>query len=218
MAEAAVYPIALHLQDKQVMVVGGGNVATRKVRQLLRSRALVALISPEASGELRSLADSGQIEWIQAKYERDMLNPYMPVLVFAASDDKRVNQIVAQDAHRIRALCNIVDGFGESDFSNMAQIDQPPLTIALSSGGASPALLRQLKSQLEAAISSETVVLSQWLGELRQPLKDELPCQAERQRLYQRLLDSEVPSLLREKRVGRARKLFQSIVAEGAPQ
>ena len=92
------YPILLHLQDKQVAVVGGGRVATRKVRHLLKTGARVLVISPAVTSELRALAESSEIELIQSKYERDMLNDYMPVLVIAVTDDSRVNQVVAQDA------------------------------------------------------------------------------------------------------------------------
>ena len=124
------YPILLHLQDRQVAVVGGGRVATRKVRHLLSSGALVLVISPDVSAELQAFADASKIELIESRYERDMFNDYMPILVIAATDDERVNQIVAQDAHRVRALCNVANGSGVSDFSNMALISQPPLTIA----------------------------------------------------------------------------------------
>ena len=143
------YPILLHLQDKPVAVIGGGRVASRKVRHLLRANARILLISPDASADLRALAAAEQIDWIEAHYQRDMLNEHMPILVIAATEDERVNQTVAQDAHRIRALCNVANGSSDhSDFSNMAQIDQPPLTIALSSNGRSPALLRLLKTRL----------------------------------------------------------------------
>ena len=167
------YPIMLHLQDKPVAVIGGGRVAARKVKRLRNAGARIYLISPEISPSIRGLVDAGDIVWIQSRYERDMFNEYMPILVISATDDERVNQTVAQDAHRIRALCNVANGSSDnSDFSNMAQIDQPPLTIALSSNGYSPALLRLLKAKLADDIGEEYAVLADWLGALAGKCRD----------------------------------------------
>ncbi len=220
MAEhASAYPILLHLRDRQAAVIGGGRVGARKVRRLLQAGARVLLVSPETSAELQDLADNGAIEWIEARYQRDMLNDYMPLLVIAATDDERVNLTVAQDAHRIRALCNVADGSSDhSDFSNMALIEQPPLTIALSSDGKSPALIRLLKQRFEADYGEEYALLAEWLGEIRQTQKERLPAQAERQSVYQEIVTSELLALLREGEREKARRLFYSILLEDEPE
>ncbi len=216
---ASGYPILLHLQDKQVAVIGGGRVGTRKVKHLLRSGARVLVISPEISADLQALVDDSEIEWIAAKYQRDMLNDIMPILVIAATDDRRVNQTVAQDAHRIRALCNVANGSSDdSDFSNMALIEQPPLTIALSSNGKSPALLRALKTQLSNDFGKEYAILGDWLGAIRESRKEALPEQRDRQMLYEDIVTSEVLSLLRAGERAKARRVFEHILLEGAPQ
>ena len=217
MPEAASYPIMLHLQDKQVAVVGGGPVGARKVHGLLRAGARVLVISPALTHDLQRLADSGEIEWIAQPYQRDMLNDYMPILVIAATSDPRVNQTVAQDAQRIRAICNVASGSGEpSDFSNMALIEQPPLTVALSSNGASPAIARLLKQRLEREIGGEYAQLARWLGEVRAVQNENLESQAQRQLLYQRVISSAVLDQLRAGECERARQLFDSILAESA--
>lgn len=208
------YPILLHLQDKQVAVIGGGRVATRKVKHLLHSGARVLVISPAVSTELLGLANEGQIELIHSEYRRDMLNEHMPLLVIATTDDDAVNQIVAQDAHRIRALTNVANGSSDdSDFSNMAVIDRRPLTIALSTNGASPAMLRGLKQQLEQAIGDEYAILGQWLGELRVSLKGRLDSQMARGALYRRILESDVLPLLRDGQPESARRIFDEIIS-----
>ena len=207
------YPILLRLQDKQVAVIGGGAVATRKVKHLLAAGARVLVISPAATDEILAWSGQGQIEFMQEAYRRDMLKEHMPLLVIAATDDAGVNQIVAQDAQRIRALCNVVNDSGaDSDFSNMAVLDRAPLTIALSSNGASPALTRRLKQQLEQTIGAEYGILSEWLGELRQPLPDQLQSPAARRALYQRILDSDILALLRADQPESARQIFADIV------
>ena len=214
----AAYPVMLNLRDRQVAVIGGGKVATRKVGDLLSAGARVLVISPALSPALRQLVASGEIEHIAAPYQRDMLNEYMPLLVIAATDDERANRIAAQDARRIRAWCNLADGSAESDFSNMAQLNKPPLTIALAGNGSSPALLRQLRTQLDESIGGEYALLSQWLGELRAPLHDTVDSQSGRQRLYEEILDSDVLSLLRDNQIECARRRFQRIVSEATPQ
>ena len=213
------YPILLHLRDKPVAVVGGGRVATRKVRYLLRAGAHVLVISPAVTSTLQSLAADGQVEWLDSVYQRDMFNDHMPVIVIAATDDERVNQTVAQDAHRIRALCNVANGsIDHSDFSNMAQIDQPPLTIALSTNGKSPALLRLLKARLADEIGEEYAVLAKWLGSIREAQQLRMPAQAERQQLYEQILLSDVLSLLREGKMEEAQRVFDQILLEVSPQ
>ena len=217
--QAGGYPVLLHLQDRQVAVIGGGRVGTRKVRHLLRTGARVLLISPEASPDLQTLAADGAIDWIAEPYRRDMLNDYMPILVIAATSDRRVNQTIAQDAHRIRALCNVANGSSDdSDFSNMAQIEKPPLTIALSSNGRSPALVRQLKRQLTQELGDEYAILAGWLGNLRASLPADTESQATRQALYEDIVTSEVLALLRTGDRDKAQRVFQQILLEGAPE
>lgn len=206
----------LHLQDKPVAVVGGGKVAARKVKYLLNAGARVFLISPEIAPEMGRLFNEGDVVWIQSRYERDMLNDYMPILVIAATDDEELSQIVAQDAHRIRALCNVANGSSDnSDFSNMAQIDKPPLTIALSSKGHSPALLRMLKSKLSADIGEEYAILADWLGALRDDRRAAKESRPTSKALYQTILDSEALALLRAGKQHEARRIFDQVVMEG---
>lgn len=213
------YPIMLRLKDKPVAVVGGGAVAARKLRHLLKAGARILLISPELSPAARESLNEGDVLWIQSKYQRDMFNDYMPILVIAATHDRRVNQTVAQDAHRIRALCNVANGSSEgSDFSNMALIEQPPLTIALSTGGKSPALLRALKAKLSADIGAEYAVLAEWLGDIREDAGNSNESQPARQALYEDILESRVLALLRTGNQNEARQVFQQILKAGAAQ
>ncbi len=213
------YPIMLRLNDKPVAVVGGGRVAARKIKRLIEAGARVMVISPQIERGIRDLLSDGDIVWIQSQYQRDMFNDYMPILVIAATDDERVNQTVAQDAHRIRALCNVANGSSEhSDFSNMAQIEKPPLTIALSTNGKSPALLRALKAKLSNDIGAEYAVLADWLGAIRREAQESNGSQRARQTLYEDILDSKVLPLLRAGQQNEARQVFQQIINAGAPK
>lgn len=211
---ASGYPVMLHLHDRQVAVVGGGRVAARKVRQLRKAGARILLISPKATDELQALAGTGEISWRRESYQRDSFQSDMPVLVIAATNDPRVNRVVAQDAHRIRALCNVADGSSaRSDFSNMAQIEQPPLTIALSSQGKSPALLQLMKARLADELTDDWATLADWLGDLRASGGNGTT-QSQRQRVYARVLASDVLALLRQGQTEQARQHFERIVQE----
>ncbi|MCY4464733.1 MAG: bifunctional precorrin-2 dehydrogenase/sirohydrochlorin ferrochelatase [Chloroflexi bacterium] len=215
---ASGYPVMLHLHDRQVAVVGGGRVAARKVRQLRKAGARILVISPKATDELQELAGAGDILWRRESYQRDSFQSDMPVLVIAATDDPRVNRVVAQDAHRIRALCNVADGSSErSDFSNMAQIDQPPLTIALSSQGKSPALLQLMKARLADELAEDWATLADWLGDLRETGGNG-STQPQRQQVVRRVLASDVLALLRQGQTEQARRHFERIVQEGAAE
>ncbi len=209
---ASGYPVMLHLHDRQVAVVGGGPVAARKVRQLRKAGARILLISPSATDELQALAGSGDILWRRESYQRDSFQSDMPVLVIAATDDAQVNRVVAQDAQRIRALCNVASGSSErSDFSNMAQLDQPPLTIALSSQGKSPALLQLMKARLADELTGDWATLADWLGDLR-AAGGGGGAQPQRQQLYARVLASDVLALLGKGQTEQARQHFERIV------
>jgi len=208
------YPIMLNVQDKQVIVIGGGIVATRKVRHLLEAEARVLVISPDLTAELRSCVEAEQVEWLEGVYQRDMMNTYMPMLVIATTDDARVNQTVAQDARRIRAWVNVVDDSDEGDFSNMAVIHQAPITIALSTNGTSPALLKQLKADIGQSLGDEYAILATWLGEVRPTVRANLNGQSNRSDLYHEILESEVMILLRSGKHDEAYQTFQKIIAE----
>lgn len=212
------YPILLNLVDKQCVVVGGGRVATRKVRGLLDAGAFVAVISPEVTPELKALVDEKKIEWSESRYKRDMLNYFMPILVISVTGDERVNQTVAQDARRIRAWVNVTDNRDESDFSNMATFKRPPVTVALSTNGTSPALLRLLKAEIELFIGEEYTILADWLGTVRDSLKEDVDGQAERQEIYQRILQSKVLELLKQGQNDAAWDSFQQIIAQEIKQ
>ncbi|WP_462412765.1 precorrin-2 dehydrogenase/sirohydrochlorin ferrochelatase family protein [Neobacillus sp. Marseille-QA0830] len=140
------YPIMLRLEGKKVVVVGGGKVAERKVKGLLGTGAHITVISPEAGENIQKLAVEGKVTW----HER----PFEPAdtqgvdMMFAASNDSLINQLV-KDACGPRQLVTIADDPDSSDFHVPARINRGRLSIAISTGGASPTLARKIRRQLE---------------------------------------------------------------------
>ncbi|WP_312475455.1 NAD(P)-binding protein [Neobacillus sp.] len=139
------YPIMLRLEGKKVVVVGGGKVAERKVTGLLETGARVMMISPEATDELKRLADEGKLDWQQRLFSQDDLKDAF--LIFVATNDTTLNQQIKDSAGRqLVTFANDPDG---SDFHLPSYFQRGRLSIAVATGGASPMLARKIREQLE---------------------------------------------------------------------
>ncbi|MBO0959288.1 siroheme synthase [Neobacillus sp. MM2021_6] len=140
------YPIMIQLEGKKVVVVGGGKVAERKVSGLLVSGARIVMISPKATEKLQELFEAGKIEWLQRPFcDVDLKGAFM---VFAATNDSRVNQLIKESVEP-HQLVMIVDDPDGSDFHLPAVVYRGRLSIAVSTGGASPTLSKKIRAQLE---------------------------------------------------------------------
>jgi len=186
--------VGLDLQ--QTIVVGGGKVASRKVEGLLAAGAKVRLISPELAPELQILADSGQIETLVRNYaEGDLAGAF---LVIAATDDPQVNQRVWAEALRNGCLINVVDDPTHSNFTLPAMVRRDELSIAISTGGGSPALARRLRERLEALIGPEYGILGGLLAELRPELVAAYPPGEPRLQAALRVVDSDILDIIQK--------------------
>jgi len=146
--ERGVYPILLTgLQRKLAIVVGGGAVGERKVAGLLAAQAHIRLISPAATCALQQWAETKVIEWWQRPYQPGDLTGAF--LVFAATNVRVVNALVAQDAARLGALCNVADAPAEGDFHVPALHRQGDFVIAVGSQqGRNPRRVKQLRDRI----------------------------------------------------------------------
>lgn len=208
------YPVMLNLVNKHCVVVGGGQVAARKVSGLLTAGASVTVISPELTVELQNRVDAKQIQWLNQHYQPGLFSTLHPFLVIAATDSPDVNQVVANEARDLSVLVNVADNSAECDFSSMSAIHRPPLTIAISTNGASPALTKWLKGRIEDCIGPEYETLARWLGELRPQLQSQLSSQAQRAQFYDAVLQSDVVTLLSQQHIDAAHARLQSLVEE----
>ena len=140
------YPIMLQLDGKKVVVIGGGRVAERKVRDLLGTGAQLVVISPEATDEIKTFFLDGKIVWQKKSFSaEDLLGA---ALIFAATDDKDINQSVKSLADK-HQLVTVADDPDNSDFHLPAHVQRGRLSIAVSTGGASPTLAKKLRAELE---------------------------------------------------------------------
>jgi precorrin-2 dehydrogenase/sirohydrochlorin ferrochelatase len=136
----------LKLEGKKVVIVGGGKVAERKVTGLLGTGSHITVISPNTTDELKRLAGCGRIEWIEKSFSKEDLDGAF--LIFAATNDNEVNQYIKMAA-RDQQLVTIADDPEGSDFHVPSHIQRGRLSIAVSTGGASPTLARKIREQLE---------------------------------------------------------------------
>jgi siroheme synthase-like protein len=141
------YPICLNLRDKGVLSVGGGPVATRKVKTLLASGARVKVVSPLITKRLQQLYKKGKISYLRRKYKS--LDIAGSKLVIAATDDTNVNTLVSKDAKRRGVLVNVVDKSKLSDFISPAVFHKARAIIAVYTNGRDPVLSRDLKNFLK---------------------------------------------------------------------
>ncbi len=163
------YPLFLEMKGRPCLVIGGGQVAQRKVEGLLAADAAVTVVSPELTAALEALRSEGRIEHRQRDYQSDDLKGFD--IVVAATDDKAVNARVAADSRAGRVLVNAVDDPDSCDFILPSVVRRGEVVLAISTGGLSPALARRLREELEAYLSDDFAPLVELLAEVRGDLR-----------------------------------------------
>ena len=163
------YPVSFKIRGIKCVVVGGGGVALRKVKALLECGAHLTVVSPKVSSEVLELAEGKAIRLIHRRYRTaDLKNA---AIVIAATDDRKVNRKVAGDAKKVRAWVNVVDDPEPSDFIVPSVVRRGDLTIAISTGGMSPALARKIRTRLEDSFGEEYALLVSLVEEVRSTLR-----------------------------------------------
>jgi siroheme synthase-like protein len=190
------YPICLvGLETRRAVVVGGGTVAARKVAALLEAGAQVTVISPDLAPALTALAAEGRIAAVVRPYrDGDLAGAFLAI---AAAGDPAVNEAVWREAGRCGCLVNVVDDPAHSHFIMPAVVRRGEVTIAVSTGGASPALARRLREKLEAEIGPEYGILAEILAELRPELVARFDRGDARQAAALALVDSDLLETIR---------------------
>jgi precorrin-2 dehydrogenase/sirohydrochlorin ferrochelatase len=159
----------LKIKGKKCVVVGGGEVARRKVRALLEYGASVEVISPEPCRELNKLVEMGKIKLLPRHYQPGDLQGAF--LAIAATDDSQINRQVVKEAQDKAVLVNVADDAEDSDFILPSYLRRGALTIAVSTAGISPALARKIRTRLEKDFGDEYAALVNLVGEVRAELK-----------------------------------------------
>jgi precorrin-2 dehydrogenase/sirohydrochlorin ferrochelatase len=204
-------PVALHVAGRPCLVVGGGPVAVRKAVSLLQCDAPVTLISPRLCDEGAFLRDS--VTFIERTFQINDCAGFR--LVFACTNSREVNEQITNEAQAMGALCNAADDPQASDFSSMAIVQRSEISVAISTGGGSPALARHLRERVETTIGPEYEVLLRLLSERRPELKENLAHTSVRAELWRAILVSDVLDLLRDGTEDAAVRRINEILGQG---
>ncbi len=204
------YPVYLNLKDKRVLVVGGGEVAGRKVESLLESEASVVVISPDVTQHLAALADRNQIEWRKRKYTKG--DCAGAALVFSATNDPEISRAVYAEATERGIFVNTADQPALCSFIMPAVVRRGDIGIAISTSGTSPALAARLRRKISRVIGPEYAQFSQLMVRARGEIRSRVASERERKELHYRIIDSDIIKLLRSNdREAAERRLHEMI-------
>ncbi|SEG22556.1 NAD(P)-dependent oxidoreductase [Vibrio hangzhouensis] len=178
------FPLFMDLLDRPVLVVGGGEVACRKVETLIRAGARVTLVSPKLEPYLLEMSQSGKCIWVQRFYQPELMKREF-VQVWATTDNPELNHQVHKDAKKMGILVNVVDDTPYCDFITPSIINRGRVQIAISSGGASPVLIRGIREKLEAILPMNTAQLADFAASKRGDIKKHFVTVDERRKFWE---------------------------------
>jgi len=204
------YPIILNIKDKKCIVIGGGEVAERKIKALLQARARVFLISPTLTKNLRKMVKEGNIIHIARQYHRGDIKDAF--LVIVATDDEHLNRAVSEEAHELGIPVNVVDRPELCSFIVPATIKKGNLLIAISTSGASPALAAKLKSFICRCIPNGIEQVLEYLQNKRKQILSNVSDPEERKRLLKMIGSEDMFKLLQEEGPEKAIKYIEEVL------
>lgn len=184
-------PLAFDIKDKPCLIVGGGSIATRKARLLVKAGARLVVVSPEISAELQQLVKESGGQSFLSEYHADFLDG--AELVIAATDDNETNRFVSIDARARRLPVNVVDAPEHCTFTFPAIVERGPLAVGISSGGAAPVLAQRIRAQLEALLSPGVASLAELAARVREQVKSALP-EAQRKEFWRWVFSGPIAS------------------------
>jgi uroporphyrin-III C-methyltransferase/precorrin-2 dehydrogenase/sirohydrochlorin ferrochelatase len=207
------FPVFFDLKGQRVLVVGGGEVALRKVSLLQRTGALITLVAPEIAAELHERAATGgdALTLVARAFEPGDLDGAR--LVIVATSERSINRWIAELADARHIPVNVVDDREASRFIVPAIVDRDPVLVAVSTGGTSPVLARRLRERLESFIPKRFGELAVWLRGLREASQERLRDTQERRRFFETLIDGAAAKRFIEGDPHGAMQLAQQLLA-----
>ncbi|CAI0974331.1 Siroheme synthase [Serratia entomophila] len=187
-------PIFADLKRRPVLVVGGGEVAARKVDLLQRAGAEIRIVAQSLSPELEQQRRQGQVLWLGTAFDPRQLDEVF--LAIAATDDAALNALVFAEADKRRLLANVVDDQPLCSFIFPSIIDRSPLVVAVSSSGQAPVLARMLREKLEALLPASLGQMAEVAGRWRGRVKQRLASIAERRRFWEKTFGGRFSTLV----------------------
>ena len=208
-------PIFLDLRDRRCVVVGGGEVASRKIAWLVKAGARVVVVAPALCPPLQALCDAGTLEYLARPFSPEHLDRAW--LTIAATDDTGVNAAVSAAAQARDIPVNVVDQPALCTFTMPSIIERHPLVIAISSGGAAPVLSRMLRARLETLIPASYGRLAALAGRFRQQVQARLPEGPARRRFWEQVLGGPIAERMLAGREAEAAQALQAALDQALP-
>ena len=193
-------------------MVGGGDVAERKVQRLLECGACVVVIGRTLTPALKVMIKDGLIDWIEGDYDEALLHDAF--LVIGATDREAVNARISEDARKKGIMVNIVDDPEKCDFILPSLFQRGDLTVAISTGGKSPALAKKMREELEGLYGPEYLILLNLLGAIREKIKARGTSPDDNKRLFEALVNSDILQHIRENNWDRINMLVLDLTGE----
>lgn len=206
------FPVFLvGLAKRRCVVVGGGHVAAEKLRALLNAGAgRIDVVAPELGEALRPLVDGDRLRHLARAFDPADLDGAF--LAIAATDDPAVNRQVFEEAEARGILAQVVDDPGHCAFIMPSVVRRGDLTVAISTGGACPALAVRLRERLERELGEEYAAFVELAGELRPEIMDSIADPALRKELWYQIVDSDVLRHLKAGDSDRARAEAEALL------
>ncbi|HFZ1426300.1 uroporphyrinogen-III C-methyltransferase [Serratia marcescens] len=200
-------PIFADLKQRPVLVVGGGDVAARKVDLLQRAGAEIRIVAQSLSPELEQQRQQGQLLWLGKTFDPQQLDEVF--LAIAATDDNALNAAVFAEADKRRVLANVVDDQPRCSFIFPSIIDRSPLVVAVSSSGQAPVLARLLREKLEALLPASLGQMAQVAGRWRGQAKQRLASIGERRRFWEKAFGGRFATLVANGQTAQAKRQLE---------
>jgi precorrin-2 dehydrogenase/sirohydrochlorin ferrochelatase len=186
------YPVFLNLNGKTAVVIGGGKTAERKALTLLKAGASVKIISPNITTALEKLKKTGKLTHIKRPYRKgDVKGAF---IVIAGTSSQQINTKIAREA---KYLVNVIDTPSEGNFIAPSIVKRGPLTIAISTGGSSPAASKRIRKELEKLYGVEFAHYLRFLGKMRKKALREIKDSKKRESLLKNLASEKIFKNLR---------------------
>lgn len=182
------FPIFVDTVELNVLVVGGGEVATRKVELLLKTHANITLVSPDISREIASYVADGKVTYIKQYYDESFLDNVR--IVFVATANSELNASISKRAKELSIMANVVDSPALCHFITPSIIDRSPMVYAISSEGKAPVLVRYWRARLESLIPNTLGAIADFSGSKRDIIKKKFIDGGARRRFWERFFSS----------------------------
>ena len=213
--------VDLNLQEKKVVVIGGGSEAQKRINSFIKQGCEIVVISEKINAKINKLSKSKKIKLKKQKIQDlKFISDYKPDIIITATDDHKLNQKILNAAKRKRIMAYSSDNPDESDFSNPAIIDfENMIQIAIFTGGRSPAMSKKLREKSEKVFKK--IITKQDIAQIkiqkiaRKLAKESIPTQTQRRAYLRSIMsDNDIDQLIKDGQMKKAEKRAITILRE----